>query len=395
MHPFIETSAKKEKLVVGLMSGTSMDGIDAALVKIGNSGSDTQLQLMEFITHPLPAELITKLIEISQPFSGSIDEICRLNVVVGEYFADAVFSLCGAAAIPIEQIDLIGSHGQTIRHFPGSKPLFQKQSRSTLQIGDPSLIACRTGAVTIGNFRSADVALGGQGAPLVPYFDYLMFQSDSLNRVVLNIGGIANITVLSKNRAQNDVIAFDTGPGNMVIDRLVEKIFGKKYDKNGAIAGQGRVSEKLLTQLLTHQYFNRLAPKSTGREMFGDDYVNELLELGSQFKLTHHDIVATATALTAHTILKGVQVSGLTHEHVDQLIVSGGGSHNQTLINILESLFKPGSVLLADDFGIPVDAKEAVCFAVLANETIAGNAANLPSVTGAQRKTILGTVCFP
>jgi len=394
MHPLIKLYNKKEKLVIGLMSGTSMDGIDAALVRIRDSGENTKVQLIKFITFPYPNALRKTLLIISQPKSSSVEEICRLNVVVGEYFLDAIKKICDEAKINLRDIDLIGSHGQTIHHLPNEENCFGKLIRSTLQIGDPSLIASRTGVITVGNFRNADMAHGGQGAPLIPYFDYLLFRSSKYNRVLLNIGGIANVTILPRSCKKEDVVAFDTGPGNMIINRLMEKLYDQSYDANGEIALKGSFSITLLRQLLEYPYFYQAPPKSTGRKDFGDQFVQKILKKGVDLKLSEEDIIATATELTAYTIAEGIRFSNLSREEVDQLIVSGGGAHNRAIMRALKRLFSKSSVMTIDQFDMPGDAKEAICFAVLANETICGNKANIPKVTGAKKPAILGTIAL-
>ncbi|MDZ7318117.1 MAG: anhydro-N-acetylmuramic acid kinase [candidate division KSB1 bacterium] len=384
---------KDEKLVIGLISGTSMDGVDAALVHIHGSGLRTEIAVVGFQTYPYPTALRNRLLQLSQPGAGSVDEICRLNFVVAEYFADAVFELCGATGVSLREVDLIGSHGQTIHHLPHAVEYFRKPSRSTLQIGEPAVIANRTGIVTVANFRSADMAQGGEGAPLVPYFDYLMFRSAKLNRVILNIGGIANVTILPADCGRNDVLAFDTGPGNMVIDGLMQQLYQRQYDADGAVARTGRIATSLLQQLLAHPYFQQPAPKSTGREDFGAHFMAAILDANKKWRLPAEDLIATATELTAVSIAESLRFSQLALEKVDEWIVSGGGSHNQALMAALARHAAHSKIWLTDDFRIPVDAKEAICFAVLANETMSGHSANLPSVTGAKGQAILGTIC--
>jgi len=392
MHPFVRLLNKKERIVVGLMSGTSMDGIDSALVQIKADGANTEFELINFQTFPYPDQLRNDLMAISQPGQGRVDQICRLNFVVGEYFADAVFNICRLSNFDISQLDLIGSHGQTIHHLPDKQKYLNKMTGATLQIGEPAVIANRTGCITVANFRYADMALGGQGAPLVPYFDYLRFKSDDLNRTILNIGGIANFTILKKKTTVDDVLAYDTGPGNMVINALMKKLYDQPYDENGAIALKGNVSERLLSILLQHDYFNKPIPKSTGREEFGDSYVDPVLISSNELKLKSEDIIATVTELTARSIADALRFSSLSLNAVDELIISGGGVHNQAIMNSLGKYFYNSRILKTDDFNIPGDAKEAICFAVLANETIAGNPANLPTVTGANRAAKLGAI---
>jgi len=377
------------------MSGTSLDGIDAALVKISNNGSDTEIELINFITIPYPNELRDKLLENSLPGGGTVEDICRLNFLIADYYVDAVSNLCDRSEIQVSELDLIGSHGQTIQHLPEAEKFFGKNIQSTLQLGEPSVIATKTGIVTVGNFRSADMAIGGQGAPLVPYFDFLLFASKTINRILLNIGGIANVTVLPKNISSFDILAFDTGPGNMVINALMKKFYNREYDEDGEVASQGNISQELLEKLKQFYYFTKAVPKSTGREDFGKSFVDEILSVSEQLKLCSDDIITTATELTALTIADALRLTNLPLNKVDELIVSGGGAFNKFLMKSLTKFFRYSDVLASDKFGIPVDAKEAICFAVLANETIHGNPTNLPSVTGAKRETVLGSISLP
>lgn len=394
MHPLIRLLNKTEKCVVGLMSGTSMDGIDSALVHINNNGMDSEIELINFQTFRYPEKLREELLEIAKPGQGTVEKVCRLNYIVGEYFSDAVLNICRLSNFNIEQVDLIGSHGQTIHHLPEEIVYFNKATRSTIQIGEPSVIANRTGCVTVANFRNADMALGGQGAPLVPYFDYLKFKSGDLNRVILNVGGIANMTILKKNCTIDDVLAYDSGPGNMVIDALMKKIFNQNYDENGLIAMKGTISEQLLSNLLQQAFFTKSIPKSTGREEFGTLFIDRVLTISDRLRLRPEDIIATITELTARSIAEALKFSPIKIEQVDELIVSGGGIHNKAIMKSLSKHFGNSKIIRTDDFNIPGDAKEAVCFALLANETIVGNPANLPTVTGAKRSTILGSVYF-
>jgi len=394
LQPLIKLANKNEKFVVGLMSGTSMDGIDAALVNIKNNGSDTEIDLINFQTFPYPDQLRDELLKISQPGQGSVDKICRLNFVVGEYFADAVLELCKQSNINVSYIDLIGTHGQTIHHLPDSIRYLNKTIRSTLQIGEPAVVANRIGCITVANFRSADMAQGGQGAPLVPYFDYIIFNSKQFNRVILNIGGIANITILKKNSTVSNVLAYDTGPGNMVVNALMKILYNKEYDEDGVVALMGTISDELLTSLLQHSFFKKPIPKSTGRAEFGKPFVEQILAANNKLKLKPEDIIATVTELTARTIAQSLKFSQLPIDEVDQLIMSGGGIYNKAIIHSLSEYFFNSEILLTDDFNINGDAKEAICFAVLANETIAGFPTNLPSVTGAKTPTILGSIYF-
>ncbi|MGH7598518.1 MAG: anhydro-N-acetylmuramic acid kinase [bacterium] len=399
MHRLFAIFQKLEKRIIGLISGTSADGIDAALVRIrGHAGDKLEpherLQIEAFATFPYPPELREQLLAASLPGAGTVDLICRLNIAIGECFAQAALQIIQQAGVKPQDIDLIGSHGQTIHHLPFAEPLAGIPTSGTLQIGEPSVIAKRTGIITVADFRAADMALGGQGAPLVPFLDYMVFHSAELTRGVLNIGGIANLTVLKKGGTLNEVIAFDTGPGNMVIDALAQKFFGKPFDESGALAARGKVSENLLAELLQHPYFAKPIPKSTGREEFGAAYCEQLIQRAAHLQLATCDLLATATALTAETIAREAQLLEKRFGKIDELIVSGGGMHNRTLMAMLQERFAPAKVTTTDEYGLPGDAKEAILFAVLANETVGGFAGNVPSVTGAKAATVLGKICL-
>ncbi len=394
MRRLLHLIQKKEKLVAGLISGTSADGIDAALVQVTGKGLDSKLRLLAFETYPYPQELRERVLAASLPGRGSVDEICRLNVVVGECFAQSALQVITTAHVQTHEVDLIGSHGQTIHHLPYAEPIAGVPSRGTLQIGEPSLIAKRTGIITIADFRAADMALGGQGAPLVPLMDYLLFRSTTQNRGLLNLGGIANLTMLKKNGVLPEVLAFDTGPANMAVDGLMQKFFNSAYDKSGETAARGKISHELLQHLLMHPYFARPIPKSTGREEFGASFIEQLLNDTHGLRLNHEDLIATATALTAESVWRGAKLLEHSHGAIAELIVSGGGAHNLTLMRMLREKFSSAKISTTHEYGVPSDAKEAMLFALLANETVSGNAGNVPSVTGASAATILGKVCI-
>ena len=381
------------RFAVGLMSGTSLDGVDAALVEIHNSGVDTRVELLHFVTHPYPAGLKETLLQISASDGGSTGELCRLNFLLGHLFADAVQALLQAAHFDPARLHFIASHGQTVQHLPQPETRFGYEVTGTLQIAEPSVIAKRTGVPTVADFRPADMAEGGQGAPLVPYFDYLLFHSADTNRGLLNLGGIANLTVLPKEAGLDQNTAFDTGPGNMVIDTVTAELFGQPYDRDGALAATGTVSEKLLRFGLKHPYFERRPPKSTGREEFGAEFSRRFVRQGRRLGLRPEDVVATATELTAATVHQAYADFVEKETPLDELIVSGGGARNGVLMQSLQEKFSL-PVRPIDEFGIPAEAKEAVCFAVLGNETLAGHPNNVPAATGARRATVLGKICL-
>jgi len=383
-----EISSKGKMRVVGLLSGTSADGVDAAVVEIDRG----KVRLLAFDTFAYPAALRRRILDLCRPESARLDDICHYNFVLGEVFADAVIKLCSKSGISLGSIDLIGSHGQTIYHQPSGKRYGRRTIRSTLQIGEPSVIAQRTGITTVADFRPRDMAAGGEGAPLVPYADYVLFKHKRLTRAVQNIGGVANVTFLPGGCKQDDIIAFDTGPGNMVIDGIIHLITGgrKRYDAGGKMAARGTVDKKLLEELLRHPFFRRRPPKSTGREEFGADFAEQVYRRAGKKGLADADIVATVTALTAKTIAQTYR--RFLKAMPDELILCGGGSHNRMLVEMLHAELPDVKMLSTDDFGISVDAKEAVSFAILAWATIKGMTNNVPTATGAKRPVILGKI---
>ena len=384
-----QRASHEERLIIGLMSGTSYDGVDAALVEVRGSGLGTRVELHAFATFPYPAAVRRLVAEVSSPTGGTVDRVCQANFLLGELFAEAALGVARQAGVPIGRVALIGSHGQTIHHLPEPAALCGRRVASTLQIGEPSVIAERTGVTTVADFRPRDVACGGQGAPLVPYVDYLLFRHRTRGRLLLNVGGIANFTWLPPRCRPEQVVAFDTGPGNMLLDALagLASKGRQRFDRDGAMAAKGTVDQRLLRQLLRHPYFRRKPPKSTGRELFGLPFAEWLLGEGAT-----EDVLATATALTALSIQQAFERFVKPLGRADELIASGGGCHNRALMRALAEVFAPIPVRTTDEFGVPVDAKEAVAFAILANETMAGRPGNLPSATGARRRAVLGKI---
>jgi len=379
----------KQKLrVVGLMSGTSADGVDAAVVEIDG----VKVHLLAFDTFAYPTALRRQILDLCRPEAARLNDICHYNFVLGEVFAEAVIKLCSKSGISLSSIDLIGSHGQTIYHQPSGKRYRCRTIRSTLQIGEPSVIAQRTGITTVADFRPRDMAAGGQGAPLVPYADYVLFKHKKLTRAIQNIGGIANVTFLPGGCTQDDIIAFDTGPGNMIIDSVIRLISNgrKRYDAGGKVAARGTVDKRLLSELLRHPFFQRRPPKSTGREEFGSDFAEKIYRRARKKGLADADIVSTLTALTARSIAQAYR--WFLKAMPDELILCGGGSHNHTLVEMLHGELPDVKMLSTDYFGISVDAREAVSFAILAWATINGMANNIPAATGAERPVILGKI---
>jgi len=342
-------------------------------------------------TYPYPPAVRREVRALSEPAASGVDRVCHMNFVLGELFAEAVNRLAGEAAVGLERVDLIGSHGQTIHHLPAWRRWRGGRVRSTLQIGEPSVIAERTGITTVADFRPRDLAAGGQGAPLVPYADHVLFADSRASRVICNIGGIANVTYLPAGGGIEDVLAFDTGPGNMVIDAVVRHATGgrKEFDRDGRCGRSGRVHEGLLAELLKHPYFRRHPPKTTGREQFGTAFASGMIERGRALGLADADLAATATALTARSIGRAYRRLPGT---VDEVILCGGGARNPALVELLREALAPTAVRIMDELGVDADAKEAVSFAILAAATVRGQAGNVPSATGAARPVVLGTI---
>jgi anhydro-N-acetylmuramic acid kinase len=374
--------------VVGLMSGTSGDAVDAALVEIRGSGHALKVTLRAFVACAYPADLQQRILAVSA--RGTVSEICHLNVVLGEWFARAALRVIEQAGLKPDAVDLIGSHGQTIHHRPTAvKEPGIGVVRSTLQIAEPAVIAERTGITTVANFRPRDMAAGGQGAPLTPYVHYVLLRDAKRSRLIVNLGGISNATYLPAGKGLDAVQAFDTGPGNMVIDGLVRRLTKGQatIDRGGRLAAKGTVGVSLLALLLSHPYLRRPPPKSTGREEFGDAFVERLLASRTARRLNAEDLLATCTLFTAITV--GSARKWLNGP-VDEVIVGGGGVRNRTLMGYLSSVFSPVPVRPLDRVGWDSRAFEALAFAVLAYQTVHGECANVPSVTGASRPVILG-----
>ena len=333
MKALYQLAAKDTKKVIGLMSGTSVDGVDAALVEIRGHGLETQVELLAFHSHPFDAEVRNRIFDLFQPETSRVDEICQMNFLIGEVFADAVLAVIREAGIEVQEVDLIGSHGQTVYHLP-PQPEAQYIS-STLQLGEPAVIAYRTGIPTVANFRVADLAAGGQGAPLVPYVDFLLFRQSDRTVALQNIGGISNVTLISApvtgssrtGAAESDVLASDTGPGNMIIDSVMERLTHgeEKYDNAGQFAAQGRVRESLLGEWLQHPFLSAHPPKTTGREAFGRQFADQAIQQAQNQNVGQTDLVATLTAFTAQTIFDYYQRFLFPHHSVDEIYISGGG----------------------------------------------------------------------
>lgn len=371
------------------MSGTSLDGIDVAIVDITGSGFKAKINVLTSHSVPYPRRIREALFAVSNT-SAQTGDISRLNFLLGELYAEALEETAERAQIPLESVKLIGCHGQTIFHEGQSTQYLGKKVTSTFQIGESSVITERTGIDVISNFRERDMAAGGKGAPLVPYLDYMLIRHRGRGRVAINIGGIANLTAIPPNTNSDRVIAFDTGPGNIVIDQLVSRITqgAQTYDRDGAMAAAGEVDPKLLAKLLRDKYFRQKPPKTAGREQYGTEYVSKLLDT----ELSSEDLIATATALTAESIAVSIRNFVMTDMRVDEIFVSGGGTHNATLMRNLRKAMDPIPVMETTEVGLDVDAKEAIAFAVLAYETAHSRPSNVPMATGASRAVILGKI---
>lgn len=395
-----EYSREKEQLVIGLTSGTSADGVDAALVRIYGR-EPKQVETINFTTLPYPADIRDAVLKVSH--DGDVETLCQLNFRLGELFAEAAFAVVNAAGLKMSQVKLIGSHGQTVRHLPpkGQMPNVQCQMSAigaTLQVSEPSVIALRTRVPVVSNFRAKDIAAGGQGAPLVPLVDWLLLRHRRKTRIALNIGGIANLTVLPPDPAPDEVLAFDTGPGNMLVDGAVRHFtHGKRnFDRDGEWAKQGKVSKAFLDWLMRHPFLQKPPPKSTGREMFGDAFLQKVLSRAEHLALSPTDIVATLTAFTSASIADAVRRFVLLRVgRLDEVIVSGGGANNPVLMEMLAEQLAPTVLRRSDELRILADAKEAIAFAVLAHRTVMGLTGNLPSATGAIISVVLGSVTLP
>jgi anhydro-N-acetylmuramic acid kinase len=381
-------------LIIGLMSGTSADGIDAALVDVRGSGGRLRASLIEFACVPHEPTIKGAILKLCDPRAGRIPELCALSDVLGRRFGEAAVTVADSAGISLKEVSAIASHGQTVWHQPDARDVGGARGRGTLQIGNPAVIGAVTGCSVISDFRSADMAAGGQGAPLVPFADWALLKSGSEPRAVQNIGGIANVTFLPRGSALAEIAAFDTGPGNMVIDSLARALSGGtlSFDKDGAWASQGTVNVNLLRRLFEHRYFKREPPKSTGREQFGEAYTRRLLYLARNRGIGAEDLMATATAFTAESI-------GLAYDRwikprggVGTVILGGGGARNRTLCSMLVSRLKPARIATHEEFGIPGDAKEAMAFAILGYETLHGRPSNVPAATGAEHPVVLGNI---
>jgi anhydro-N-acetylmuramic acid kinase len=385
-------------IVAGVMSGTSADGINVALVQLSARGRGRPRHtLLAHEEYPFPAPVRRAILEMMNAELARVADLARLNFLLGELYAEAVAKTARKHRV---KLDLVGCHGQTLYHQGMAQRFLGRKLAVTWQTGEGAVIAARLSVPVVSDFRTADVAAGGKGAPLVPFLDYFLYRDQHLARIAQNIGGIANLTAIPAGASLHEVLAFDAGPGNMVIDAAMEELFGKRYDRDGKVAASGRVLDAVVRKLVRAPFFRQKPPRTAGREEFGREYAGRFLQICRG--ASKPDVVATATALTARSIADSVRrfvlpkFAGRRNRADQQMIVSGGGSKNPTLMGMLRDEITPMgiSVHFSDEFGLPAEAKEAVAFALLAHETWHRRPSNVPSATGAKRAAILGKISY-
>ena len=375
------------------MSGTSADGIDAALVEITREGNQPAVTLLHFERRPYPPGIRDRILRLAD-HPDALREVCRLNMLLGELFAQAVLDLLEAARVPVIEVALIGSHGQTVCHLPTPVAEGNLLLRSTLQIGEPCVIAERTGRSTVADFRARDIAAGGEGAPLTPYPHSLLFRHPDRCRVIVNLGGISNLTVLPPGGISHDIVAFDAGPGNVLIDGVVRRLSGgtSEYDVDGTWAASGTVRQDLLKRWLGHLFFRRPPPRSAGQEEFGPRMVDEILLQAEQERISPADLVATVSAFSVEAVVQSLEAHVFPRHTVEEILLCGGGVQNRWLREALRARLAPRPVRATDDVGFPSRAVEAAAFAILAYLTFTGHAGNVTSATGARHAVPLGKI---
>lgn len=401
MHPNIQKlyaiANKPSRKVIGLMSGTSMDGLDIALCEITGAGTDTKLHLLHSTTVPYSHEEKAELLTVFSKQIVSLEKLCLLHPWLGQLHAKMVLASLFQWGVDPNEIDLIASHGQTIFHAPKSLHPNTVYGSATLQIGEADHIAVKTGIITISDFRQKHIAAGGEGAPLSVYGDYFLFASASENRILLNIGGIANFTYLPIGISLDQVISTDTGPGNTIMDSYMRTHYNESYDKDAMIAKRGKVNEDLLTALQNHSFFNSAVPKTVGPELFNLEYLHQAQLLSNTISIIPEDVLATLNMFTAATIAKGIQkiVQNSSPTKVLYTIyISGGGIHNPLLLSHLRQLLPDSKIDSLNTLGTHPDAKEAILFALLANETVAGASMQIGG-NGTSVPITMGKISFP
>jgi len=388
-------SIKKEKrLILGLMSGTSCDGLDIALIEVRGSGRQTRFRFVGGKNYAYSTLQRRELLKLLNPSENNALFLSQLNFYLAEIWAGMILDFLKLQRLAARQVDAIGSHGQTIWHQPAAQNFIDRPIKSTLQLGDPSVLAQLAGIPVIGDFRVADMALGGQGAPLIPYFDWLFFSPFKENILSVNIGGISNFTFVPADGDFDKMQALDCGPGNMLLDQIAQHFFNVEYDAQGRLARQGAFSQKLFDSLLQNDPFlKQTPPKSTGREQYGKDFVAFILKKAKRFKLSGNDILHTLTRYTAYGVYENYSLFVAPRHKADKVAVGGGGSRNIFLMVMLQEYFKEAVVQSTQSYELDDDFKEAIGFAVLANETLHGRPSNVPQVTGASGPAVLGKIC--
>lgn len=387
-----EISGKKSRRIIGLMSGTSLDGLDVAVCNIKGSGTETELELEFFTTLPYTEEFRNEILQIFAKRQIDFQQLCLLNPFIGTMHAKMILDCLNSWDLDIEHIDLIASHGQTVFHAPKKQHKLPGFPNATLQIGDGDHIAAKTGVITLSDFRQKHIAAGGEGAPLAVYGDHFLFSKEGENRILLNMGGIANFTFLPGSLDTTKIFTTDTGPGNTLLDAYTKRFYHKPYDENGTIAASGKVNETLLAALKSYPFFKAPFPKTTGPEVFNFDYVESAIQQSKLISVSRQDIIATLTQLSAETISDAIR-SVMEEDETYTIYASGGGAHNPVLMSgISHALNRP--VLKIDKLGISGDAKEAVLFAVLANEAVAGQQMHFGEKEGMPGVS-MGKISFP
>jgi anhydro-N-acetylmuramic acid kinase len=377
---------KESRKIIGLMSGTSVDGITAALTEISGTGINVKVRLIGFKTYTFNTLVKKRIFDLFNSDSSTVQDVCEMNYVLGEVFGEVVNRFVDELGNDRGDVDIVGSHGQTIWHQPVADSVSCYSAKSTLQIGEPAVISEKTGYPVVSDFRKADMAVGGQGAPLTPYLDYVLHRDPFESRVFQNIGGIANLTFIPSDASISDVVAFDSGTGNMVIDWLVKNYTGSSHDVDGSIASKGEVNNNFLSELMKHSYFKLKPPKTTGRETFGEHYSKQISLKAEELNIDVEDLIATATMLTVETI---VDAYNFLPKKVEAVYVSGGGAKNLFLIKSLEKRLRV-PVYDYSVLGFPSEAKEAVLVSLLTNEYVMETPSNVLAATGARRKVVLG-----
>lgn len=391
------------RTVAGIMSGTSADGVDVAIARIEGSGLGLHVEVAGHVHVDYAPAFREIVLAHALDRGATVKSISQLNVALSHVYRDAVLEALREVSLDVSQLDLVGCHGQTVQHVPEPEEIGEIRVSSTLQLGDPTVLANLLGIPVVGDFRLSDMTLGGQGAPLVPYFDYVTFSDPSSYRVLLNLGGIANVTFLRPGGKPEDVLAFDTGPANMLIDFLSEDLFGLPMDRDGSLAAAAQPDTEVVSELLEQEYFRRPPPKTTGRELFNDAYAEAICR---RFEDAHGErrdwsddvrrtIIATVSSLTARSVAEAVLRWNPLARPPDVVIAAGGGTHNPTLMRMLEDELGTIPLRLIDDFGIRSELKEALCFAVLAHEFMNETPTGMPSVTGARARAVQGCLCIP